>query len=194
MTVIGAAGALLAGCGTTAPPPPPSGLPPGLVAQVRPIGRGGRFHPPATGPVLGACRSALGPHFGVHIELFAASKVVLVPAGIGTRPPRTYSLGRISKARCYGSLVTLEPTGVVLVREGARMLLSDVFRSWGQRLGPRALLSFAAPAGTGLVVYVGGRRWIGEPGAVPLARHAEIVVEVGPHVPPHTSYTFPPGG
>jgi len=28
---------------------------------------------------------------------------------------------------------------------------------------------------------------------VPLARHSEIVLEVGPYVPPHRSYTFPPG-
>jgi hypothetical protein len=28
---------------------------------------------------------------------------------------------------------------------------------------------------------------------VPLTPHAEIVLEVGPHVPPHASYTFPPG-
>ena len=25
------------------------------------------------------------------------------------------------------------------------------------------------------------------------SRHAEIVLEVGPYVPPHRSYTFPPG-
>jgi hypothetical protein len=143
--------------------------------------------------VLGRCRSTLGPRFGVHVELFAANRVVLVPAGIGTRPPRAFSLGRISKAGCYGSLVTLEPTGVVLVREGTRLLLSDLFHSWGQRLGPRALLSFAARAVTQLTVYVGGRRWSGSPGTVPLVRHAEIVVEVGPHVPPHALYAFPPG-
>jgi hypothetical protein len=28
---------------------------------------------------------------------------------------------------------------------------------------------------------------------VPLTPHAEIVLEVGPQVPPHTTYTFPPG-
>jgi hypothetical protein len=27
---------------------------------------------------------------------------------------------------------------------------------------------------------------------VPLARHAEIVVEIGPHVPPHSSFALPP--
>jgi hypothetical protein len=38
-----------------------------------------------------------------------------------------------------------------------------------------------------------GRRWAGAVARIPLARHSEIVVEVGPVVPPHRSYTFPPG-
>ena len=44
-----------------------------------------------------------------------------------------------------------------------------------------------------MAVFVDGRPWRGAPGAVPLTRHAEIVLEVGPHVPPHSSYAFPPG-
>jgi hypothetical protein len=55
------------------------------------------------------------------------------------------------------------------------------------------LASFRAPAGTRVAVYVDGRAWHGMPGAVPLTPHAEIVLEVGPHVPPHSSYAFPPG-
>jgi hypothetical protein len=42
-------------------------------------------------------------------------------------------------------------------------------------------------------VFVGGRERRGPPGEVPLTRHAEIVLEVGPHVPPHPAYHFPPG-
>jgi hypothetical protein len=184
---------LLGGCGSTPRPAPASGLPPALVAQARPIGRGASFHPPATGPVIGRCQHRLGARIGVHVELFAGNRVVLVAAGIGTRPPRGFSAGRISSARCYGDLVTLEPTGVVLVRPGARLLLSDLFRAWGQPLSPLRLASFAAAGGMRVVVFVDGRRWHGSPGSVPLTRHAEIVLEVGPPVPPHASYTFPPG-
>jgi hypothetical protein len=183
---------LLVGCGSTPRPAPDFGLPPALVAEARPIGRGARFHPPATGPVTGRCRPGLGTRIGVHVELFAANRVVLVPAGIGTRPPRSFSAGRISHARCYGALVTLEPTGVVLVRARARLLLSDLFRAWGQPLSPTRLASFPASPGAHVATFVDGRRWRGSPGSVPLRRHAEIVLEVGPHVPPHTAYTFPP--
>jgi hypothetical protein len=183
---------LLVGCGSTPRPAPDVGLPPALVAEARPIGRGARFHPPATGPVTGRCRPGLGTRIGVHVELFAANRVVLVPAGIGTRPPRSFSAGRISRARCYGALVTLEPTGVVLVRARARLLLSDLFRAWGQPLSPTRLASFPASTGAHVATFVDGRRWRGSPGSVPLRRHAEIVLEVGPHVPPHAAYTFPP--
>jgi hypothetical protein len=127
------------------------------------------------------------------VELFAADRVVLVAAGIGTRPPRRLSEGRISSARCYGELVTLDPTGLVLVPAGSRPVLANLFRAWGQPLSPQRLASFSASAGSSVSVFVDGQRWNGSPGSVPLVRHSEIVLEVGPYVPPHHAYTFPPG-
>ena len=184
---------MLAGCGSSTHPAPTTGIPSSLLAQARPIGTGPRFQPPAGGPPIGRCRSSLGPRSGVHIELFAANRVVIIPAGIGTRPPRSFSAGRISRAGCYGDLVTLEPTGVVLVRTGARLNLSSFFRSWGQPLSTTRLASFRAAPGERVGVFVNGRRWLGKPGTVPLTSHAEIVLEIGPYVPPHASFTFPPG-
>ncbi len=184
---------LLSACGSAPQAAPDPGISPALLAQARPIGRAAIFHPPAMGPILGGCRSQLGPRRGVHVEVFAADRVVLIPAGIGTEPPRGFSAGRISGARCYGELVTLEPTGVVLVRRRARLRVSDLFHSWGQPLSSRRLASFSAPGRGPVEVFVGGRRWPGSPGSVPLTPHAEIVLEVGPHVSPHVSYTFPPG-
>jgi hypothetical protein len=183
---------LLGACGGSTRPESGT-IPAELQRQARQIGRGPGFHLPASGPVHGACRTRLGARDGVHVEVFAQNRVVLLPAGIGTRPPRRYSSGRISAARCYGDLVTLEPTGVVLIGRGTRLSLAALFGSWGQPLSERRVAAFPAPAGERVSVYVGGRRWRGSPGAVPLSRHAEIVIEVGPHVPPHTSYTFPPG-
>jgi hypothetical protein len=143
--------------------------------------------------VTGRCRRGLGPRRGVHVELFGANRVVLVAAGIGTRGPLSFSEGRISGARCYGDLVTLEPTGVVLVSPGRRLHLSDLFHAWGQALSTRRLASFSASRTGAVSVFVDGRRWSGPPGRVPLLAHAEIVLEVGPPVPPHSTYQFPPG-
>ena len=186
---------MLAGCGSAGAPSsgssssPGQAIPAALVAQARPIGRGAAFHPPARGLVPGACRRPLGPRDGVHVELFAANRVVLVAAGIGVRGPVTRSGGRITGARCYGDVATVEPTGVVLVRPGSRLTMADLFRAWGRPLGARRMLSFRGPVS----VFVDGRKRPGPPGRVPLARHAEIVLEVGPHVPPHPAYHFPPG-
>ena len=128
----------------------------------------------------------------MHVELFAANRVVLVAQGIGTRPPLAFSAGRISSAACYGELVTIDPTGLVLMRPGSRATLAQLFRSWGQPLSTRRLASFASGP-DGVAVFVDGRRRYGAPDQVQMARHAEIVLEVGPRVPPHSSYVFPPG-
>ncbi len=182
-----------AGCGTQhSSTTGTSGIPSALLHEARPIGRGPRFHPPATGSVIGPCRRGIGLRDGVHVELFAANRVVLLAAGIGVRPPFRVSEGRIAQAACYGDLVTLEPTGVVQLRPGIHLTLAAVFRAWGQSLTRRRLASFSA-TGRGVRTYVNGRPWSGAPGAVPLTRHAEIVLEVGPQVPPHRRYTFPPG-
>jgi hypothetical protein len=113
-----------------------------------------------------------------------------VASGIGTRPPRRLDEGRIAAARCYGALVTLEPTGVVLIRRGSRLTVADLFRSWGEPLGRRRMGAFSASE---LRAFVDGRRRSGPAGSIALRRHAEIVLEVGPYVPPHTAYLFPPG-
>jgi hypothetical protein len=129
----------------------------------------------------------------VHLEVFAANRVVLIPAGIGTLPPRTVFAGRITAARCYGDVVTVDPTGLLLARPGERLTVATVFRAWGQPLSSRRIASFRAGPGHSVSAFVGGRRRPGPPGSIPLTRHAEIVLEVGPYVPPHASYTFPPG-
>ncbi|MGA2164129.1 MAG: hypothetical protein ABSH36_06630 [Solirubrobacteraceae bacterium] len=184
----------LPGCGTARlRSESAAGIPKALLLEARPIGAGPRFHPAPTGGVVGHCARQLGPRRAVHVEVFAANRVVIVPAGIGVRPPLTLSAGRIAGARCYGGLVTLEPTGVVLVRAHEPIPLSSLFRSWGQPLSPSRLGPFVASPGTHVAVFVDGRRWRGAPGSVPLLSHSEIVLEVGPHVLPHRSFAFPPG-
>lgn len=191
------AATILAGCGSASSAAPTSAAPtgtiaPALIAQARTIGVGPRFRLPATGPVLGACLPRLGTRIEAHIELFASNHVVLVPSGIGVRGPLRRSADRIVGARCYGTLVTLDPTGVVYVRAGERLTLADVFRSWGQPLGRTRLARFPAGEGRRVAVFLDGRRVPTSAPDVALTDHAEIVLEVGPHVPPHSAYTFPP--
>lgn len=188
--------AVLAGCGAQSPPAAPAkqrragaGIPASLRAGERPIGRGKRFHPPVTGAVPGACGPTLGPRIASHVELFGADRVILIAPGIGTAPPRHSVAGRITRARCFGSLVTLDPTGTVYARQGQRLTIADLFRAWGQPLSPTRIGSFT---GGHVRVYVDGRIRHGSPRQVPLTEHAEIVLEIGPRVPPHHRFAFPP--
>ena len=163
-------------------------IPATLLAEVRPIGRGARFEPSIEGSVSGRCKTTLGARIAVHIEVFGANKVVLLPAGIGTRGPRTFANGRLTRARCFGDVVTLDPTGIVYVRPGIEQTLGTVFKAWGQALTATRIASFT---GGDTAAYVNGRRWHGVASSIPLTPGAEIVVEIGPHVPPHQSFAFP---
>jgi hypothetical protein len=127
----------------------------------------------------------LGRRLEAHVEVFGADRVVLVPAGIGARPPLRLSDSRIVRAACFGAVVTLDPTGTVYFESGASV--GELFRHWGQQLSSTRIASFT---GGRVRVYVNGRLRSGSPGAVRLAQHAEIVLEIGPRVPPHSRYAF----
>ena len=126
----------------------------------------------------------------VHVEIFVDRKVLLLPAGIGLRPPlRRAGLARLHGGRCAYPLHTLDPTGTVFVDRSHPRVLGDLFAVWGQRLAPRRLLSFAGR----VYVYRNGREWRGDPRRVPLVRHDSIVLQVGGYVKPHAFYLFPEG-
>jgi hypothetical protein len=141
-----------------------------------PIGPGPRYQPAAR-PAAGLT-CANGRRFAVHVELFANRRVIVVPRGIGLAP-----------GGCRAALSTDAPTGVVHVLAGRRYTLADLFRVWGRTLSASQLLSFRGRVS----VFVGGRRFTGDPRTVPLTRHAEIVVETGGYVAPHVDYLFPKG-
>jgi hypothetical protein len=199
LVLLVAACSLLAACGSSTPaarshPSNPNNratgaIPTSLLARERPIGRGPRFQPELHGSVTGICTAPLGRRDQVHVEIFGANRVVLLPAGIGTRPPRRLTDGRVVGATCFGALVTLDPTGIVYLRPGHRVTLGDLFDAWGQPLTAARIASFT---GGPVRVYVNGRQQGGAPRTVPLTTGSEVVLEVGPHVPPHRGFTFPP--
>lgn len=167
------------------PAEPPGALP----AGVRPIGAGPRYSPALRERPVPDCRPGLGPRIGAHVELFADDRVVIVPGGIGTRGPWRRLGARIEAARCYGALVTIDPTGLVLIRPGTQATVGDLFAIWGRPLGHRRMIGFRGRVRG----WLDGRRWRGDVRRIPLRRHAQVVLEVGPYVPPHARYTFPAG-
>lgn len=164
-----------------------------------PIGAGARYHPgalaerlAAAAPVSGLrCTSAARPRFGAHLELFANRRVVIVPAGIGIAPPHRRRGPYVLGGRCSYPARTREPTGVIEIERGASLTLGQLFRLWGQPLSRTRLSGFTSR--TPLRAFVDGHRWSGDPRAIPLRRHAEIVLELGGYVPPHAAYLFQGG-
>jgi hypothetical protein len=185
---------LLAACGgaRTVPAVPTSPAP-----FPTAIGTGPRFQPGSHASALGgprvglACREPGRPGGSlVHLELFAERKVVLVAEGIGIAPPLRRGVQRIASGRCRYPVATFDRTGTLdVTREG--LTLGDLFAVWSERLSKRRLLSFGARRGTSVRAFVDGREWTGDPRAIRLARHAEIVLEVSGYVPPHRFYLFP---
>jgi hypothetical protein len=158
-----------------------------------PIGHGPRFQPAAgrydARPAAGLpCGPVRAPRFGVHLELFAAGRVVVVPAGLGV-----VGGGRdgafVRGGRCRHALSTTEPTGVIEVRHGAHATLGDLFALWGRPLSRTRLVGFRGP----VRAWVDGRRWRADPRAIRLRRHAQIVLATGPEVPVHSAFAFRAG-
>jgi hypothetical protein len=164
-----------------------------------PIGAGPRYRLPAASPAVMraapagrlACRSADVRRERAHVELFANRRVLLLPPGIGMAPPLRLRRVAVTGARCSYPLRTTDPTGVVEFVRAAQPTLGDLFSVWGQPLGRRRLAGFRARGRDEVKAWVGGRRWRGDVRAIPLRRHAEIVVELGGFVPPHAFYRFP---
>jgi hypothetical protein len=180
--------ALLGGCGAADPL---------AVPRAPSVGPGPRYRPPSLGRLaargqrIGAmrCTRSRSVRFGVHLELFARRNVVLEAPGIGVAPPRTRRGAYVSSGRCTYPLRTREPTGVVEVEAGTNATLGGLFDVWGQPLTRRRMASFHGR----VRAYVGGIAWRGDPRAIPLRRHAQIVLESGGYVRPHSRYHFPPG-
>ena len=158
-----------------------------------PIGRSPRFKPTAVersgAPVAGLRCGSGGARFGVHMELFAAGRVIVVPAGIGVAAPIVREGAFVRGGRCRYALSTLDPTGVVEVVHGTRATLGDLFALWGRPLSPNRLVSFRGR----VRAWVGGRRVAGDPRAIRLTHHAQVVLAVGPEVPVHSAFAFRAG-
>jgi hypothetical protein len=185
------AAALAAGCGSHRAEPPP--IP-------TPIGASPRFHPAAAnarvlaGSPVGDLRCGHGAkRFGVHLELFARNRVVIVPPGIGVAEPFARDGAYVRPHGCTYPLRTLDPTGVIEVDASRKLVLGALFRIWGRPLSRTRLAGFETTPARPVRAYVGGEPWRGELRAIPLTRHAEIVLELGAYIRPHRSFLFRPG-
>ena len=140
-----------------------------LLAQARPIGHGARFHPPghaARSSGAAEPRSARG--WATHVEVFAANRVVIVAAGIGTRPPLRYSAGRITPRAATATSSRSSPRASCssAAEHGSR---SPICFARGAAAVSTAVRLVRGGPGRSVRVFVDGRRGPARPGAVPLS-------------------------
>jgi hypothetical protein len=162
-----------------------------------PIGAGPRYQPPAAPPAIRGARpvglqrcGSDSTRFSIHLELFANRRAIVTPAGIGVASPFRRVGAEVRPGDCVYRLHTTAPTGVI--RVGMRnAVVGDIFRIWGQALGPRRLLTFSS---LGRVrAFVNGTSRPGDPRTIPLTPHLQIVLEIRGYVPPHPRFLFPRG-
>jgi hypothetical protein len=137
-------------------------------------------------PMLG--EEKLAVHYHAHLDVIVDGKPVPVPAGLGIDQLR----------QLIAPLHTHDGTGIVHIESATDVpfTLGQVFAEWGQPLRANQVGPVAIGTGTELRVYRNGQLVAGDPAALRLGAHDEIVVWVGPtgqqpQVP--ASYAFPPG-
>ncbi len=206
MRIIGgiavAIGLALAGCSSTPPPAGNTGQ-----QQPSPTAQSSRAPGPVVAPepttwalpadASAAARAAglpmlgeekLAVHYHAHLDIVINGTQIPVPASIG-----------IDQARgLIAPLHTHEPDGIVHIESATDIpfTLGQLFTAWGQPLRADRVGPHAIAAGEVLRVFNNGKPVSGDPGALRLTGHAEVVIWVGPAtVQPSVpaTFRFPPG-
>lgn len=120
-------------------------------------------------------------HIHQHLVLLDHGKPVTIPPNVGQVPAR----------RCLYWIHTHTPDGIIHIEspQSRTFALADFFAIWGQPLSSTRAASMRAKKGTRLRVWVNGERYRGDPRAIPLVAHADIVIEAGPPFVPPPRFT-----
>ncbi len=138
----------------------------------------------------------LAYHHHAHLAIFAAGKPVIVPAGIGIPGPVGISSPNsrsidVPGGRCLYWLHTHTADGLIHIETPVNktFTLGQFFAIWHEPLTRHRV----ATATGSVTVYLNGRPYSGNPGAIRLLEHTRIQIDVGQPVVPFRSYAFPPG-
>jgi hypothetical protein len=129
-------------------------------------------------------------HTHQHLDLYLNGTHVAVPANVGIGP---------AGDRFFSPLHTHDRTGILHVEAPANIeyTLGQFFGVWGVRLSATCIGNYCAGGARALRAFVDGRRVRGDPAAIRLRSHEEIVISFGtraqlPNRIP-SSYGFPYG-
>jgi hypothetical protein len=130
---------------------------------------------PAGQPIAGiSCDAMEGNriHIHQHLLILDHGKPVPVPADVG----------RPASGQCLYWLHTHTPDGVIHIESPTdrTFTLGDFFAIWSQPLNTKHAASAVATSKETLKAWVDGKPYAGDPSKIPLTKHADIVIEVGP--------------
>lgn len=128
-------------------------------------------------------------HTHEHLDIVVNRNGYAIPAGIGI-DPRSRFIAPLHTHDYYGIIHVESPT----IR---RYTLGQFFDVWGLRFSTRCLGAYCTKGKRRVWVFVNGRRALGDPRAIALRQHQEIVVAYGTYAsipkPIPRGFPFPPG-
>jgi hypothetical protein len=134
-------------------------------------------------------------HIHAHLTIFVRGAARQVPAGIGIAPPRQVAAtpqgAFVTAGSCFMWLHTHSADGIIHTESPVdrTYTLGNFFDIWGQPL----IRDQVGPAHGRVTALVNGRRFTGNPRAIPLLAHAQIQLEVGRPLVAPEAITFPNG-
>jgi len=120
-------------------------------------------------------------HIHQHLAIYDHGKAVAVP----------YNVGRPSDAPCLYWLHTHTPDGIIHIEAPVNrsFSLGDFFDVWVQPLSRHEAAGAVLKPGEQMRVWVDGKPYAGDPRAIKLGNHTDIVIEVGPPYATPTPFT-----
>jgi hypothetical protein len=140
-----------------------------------------RLTPPAIAGI--SCDRMEGQrlHIHQHLVILDHGKSVAIPSDVGQRP----------LADCLYWVHTHTPDGIIHIEapKDRAFTLGDFFKVWGQPLSKTEAASAHAAKGGALKVWVNGKPFSGDPAAIKLESHTDVVIEAGPPFPKPPRFT-----
>ncbi|HET7584731.1 MAG TPA: hypothetical protein VFK13_07485 [Gemmatimonadaceae bacterium] len=150
-------------------------------------------------PFLASCLRAQGangqPVAGIRCDAQEGQRIHihqhLLILDHGTPVEIPSNVGRPFMRPCLYWLHTHTPDGIIHIEAPVdrSFTLADFFAVWGQPLSRTEAATARAAQGDSLHVWVDGKPYTGDPRAIVLQAHTDIVIEAGPPFPPPPRFT-----
>jgi hypothetical protein len=120
-------------------------------------------------------------HIHQHLAIYDRGKLVAIPENVG----------QPQGLRCIYWLHTHTPDGIIHIEapKDRSFTLGDFFKIWGQPINADQAGPAHATAKEPLRVWVNGKPFKGNPAAIKLEAHTDVVIEAGPPFPKPPRFT-----